>query len=330
MDYSRRKTERGGDEPDQAGDRMALTKAKPIGLIGNGDIDVGGGLSNPMPDTTLIANLNADLLDGVHLADIRLGQNILHNWDFRNPVNQRELLTYPSQAGARYTIDRWANRSWYQVTTVNTGYITILNDYSTGQPFCFSQIVEIPFISDAYTFSVELSSGEILATQGTLSTAFGAIGVVEGGSNTTEVTINLNANTAVSLRRAKLELGTVSTLHLDPPMDWAVELPKCQRYYERLGAGMYFLAYTATSVIASSPFTVYKRITPSFSLLIGTMMITDGLADYTATTLTASIYSGDNKGMRQVVLSGFAGLTVGNIYYCGKDYYEIIGVSADL
>ena len=49
---------------------MALTKAKLIELIDNGDIEVG--ISNPMPDDTLIVNLNADKLDGSHLADILL------------------------------------------------------------------------------------------------------------------------------------------------------------------------------------------------------------------------------------------------------------------
>ena len=50
---------------------MALTKAKLIELIDNGDIDVGGGGVNP---------------------------NILHNWDFRNPCQPaRQLLAQSAQ-----------------------------------------------------------------------------------------------------------------------------------------------------------------------------------------------------------------------------------------
>lgn len=50
---------------------MALTKAKLIELIDNGDIEVG--ISNPMPDDTLIVNLNADKLDGYHASDFAGG-----------------------------------------------------------------------------------------------------------------------------------------------------------------------------------------------------------------------------------------------------------------
>ncbi|NCB53039.1 MAG: hypothetical protein EOM54_14375, partial [Clostridia bacterium] len=38
-------------------------------------------------------------------ADTRLGQNILHNWDFRNPVNQRGA-SWVSGANT-YGLDRW-------------------------------------------------------------------------------------------------------------------------------------------------------------------------------------------------------------------------------
>ena len=52
---------------------MALTRAKLEELIASDEIDLGGGgLSNPMPDTTLIENLNADLLDGKHLSELLL------------------------------------------------------------------------------------------------------------------------------------------------------------------------------------------------------------------------------------------------------------------
>ena len=50
-----------------------------------GDIPISNGAVN--------ITLNADLLDGVHLADIRLGQNLLHNSDFDN---LQILLLVPS------------------------------------------------------------------------------------------------------------------------------------------------------------------------------------------------------------------------------------------
>ena len=41
------------------------------------------------------------------------------------------------------------------------------------------------------------------------------------------------------INRAKLEMGSVSTLHLDPPQNYGMELLKCQRYFLRIGHGNY-------------------------------------------------------------------------------------------
>ena len=58
-------------------------------------------------------------------------------------------------------------------------------------------------------------------------------GILADQSN---VYLNLTPqDSSITFVRHKLELGTVSTLHLDPPMDWAVELPKCQRFFEIMG-----------------------------------------------------------------------------------------------
>ena len=43
----------------------------------------------------------------------------------------------------------------------------------------------------------------------------------------------LNDN-IVTIRAVKLELGSVSTLHLDTAPNYATELAKCQRYYQRI------------------------------------------------------------------------------------------------
>ena len=75
----------------------------------------------PWIDAKNRPDINADTLDGVHLADIRLGQNRLHNWDFRNPVNQRGVSGEVSTVV--YFYDRWILLSG--TATINSEYLTL-------------------------------------------------------------------------------------------------------------------------------------------------------------------------------------------------------------
>ncbi|MCL2665388.1 MAG: hypothetical protein FWE82_07235, partial [Defluviitaleaceae bacterium] len=48
------------------------------------------------------------------------GVNLLHNWDFRNPVNQRGLAEYASEG---YTVDRWRISGKGKIVIANDGVI---------------------------------------------------------------------------------------------------------------------------------------------------------------------------------------------------------------
>ena len=52
-------------------------------------------------------------------------RNLLHNRDFRNPVNQQGQSSYTIASPLGYTVDKWLvdNRT----ITINDGYITVSN-----------------------------------------------------------------------------------------------------------------------------------------------------------------------------------------------------------
>ena len=174
----------------------------------------------------------------------------MHNWDFRNPVNQRGLWEYGGPSGLMYTIDRWAlilsgaNSARLNVTD---GGIILTN--ITGGWRTFFQVVEHSHLYAGLdlTFSVDVDS--------TIHSWTGNVGdiSVDGyiigfptipGTNWSPLIQKTNsqlrvvirgtvAETCITLRRVKLELGTVSTLANDPPMDFGRELAVCQRFYEK-------------------------------------------------------------------------------------------------
>ncbi|MBO4297003.1 MAG: hypothetical protein J5863_09625, partial [Desulfovibrio sp.] len=57
------------------------------------------------------------------------GVNLLDNWYFPNPVNQRGQTVYTFTSSANFAIDRWMlgniSTSYNESLTLNDGYITI-------------------------------------------------------------------------------------------------------------------------------------------------------------------------------------------------------------
>lgn len=168
-------------------------------------------------------------------------KNLLHNWDFRNPVNQRGQSSY---SGITYTIDRWKQRASSDVTTVNVGSVTFGKSTNVG-PFIIQDVENLSaFVGQQVTFSIK-----ILAIEGTVRLRFlktgydneaesgniDSTGIFSFTHTITSETIGVaivatTAGAKVTLESAKLELGPVSTLANDPPADFGEELRKCQRY----------------------------------------------------------------------------------------------------
>ena len=127
------------------------------------------------------------------------GVNLLHNWYFPNPVNQRSVSGTISAAG--YFIDRWILASGSVTLTANgltlNGTITQILEYAAGTDV---------------TASVSMYSGTATASY---------------NNSTKTFTLTSSGGT---IRAAKLEKGTVSTLENDAPPDYGELLALCQRY----------------------------------------------------------------------------------------------------
>lgn len=155
--------------------------------------------------------------------------NLLHNWDFTNPVNQRDI----SGTWTGYGIDRW-----YTATGTAQRHLGfVLMDGALVQ-----QIEGLSLVGKICTFSVNVQYGSIVSATFTIP-ATGEIAkvVMNGltlavGATAANVYVVISTTSAIGFLAAKLEIGTLSTLHLDPPMDYGVELPKCQRFFQVMSA----------------------------------------------------------------------------------------------
>ena len=176
--------------------------------------------------------------------------NLLDNWYFADPVNQRGQAEY----GRGYTIDRWffGCDSEESKVMVGAGGIGLRSAENSGYNNLEQRIPKSRFLSGVYTLSFLVSNpGEtkqvyifgvdtVWDPQGALCsiTAY-----VDCNALPDIVTIGLQKSisaTPLTVIAAKLELGSQQTLaHRDasgnwvlndPPPNKALELAKCQRY----------------------------------------------------------------------------------------------------
>ena len=177
--------------------------------------------------------------------------NLLDNWYFANPVNQRGQTSY---IGAGYGIDRW--KSSNSNLSVNlTGDGIVLSSGSDAGYLAQYFDGGIP-IEDSYTISalVEAITGTAYfqavysdGTYGTamkLTTGLNAL-TVKAAKTISRVLFQINAGASVTVKAAKLELGSQQTLaHKDTSGNWVLnEIPdygeqllRCQRYFQLYSA----------------------------------------------------------------------------------------------
>ena len=225
-------------------------------------------------------------------------KNLLDNWDFRNPVNQRGLTEYVFISGARYSIDRWfkgGNATTAHPVTVRIAageYVKLSSDANCS----ICQIIEHDrsLSGQTVTFSVRADNwgGElwlalncggkwigkqfpIQETQGVK--LYVATFKLPDFHGNIRVSINpggVSRNAEIFTRRikiqtVKLELGPVSTLANDPPMDLSIEMLKCMRYFEivrHMHPLMRIDRWAAGTLYQGVKFTVEKRIAPVVTL----------------------------------------------------------------
>ena len=206
-------------------------------------------------------------------------RNILHNWDFRNPVNQRGLLEYVVPG---YTVDRWMMVNTGYAVGMEDGFVSVSKTGAASGEVAFRQIIERPglYAGKTYTASIRYRT----SSEGEFYLAISLVGIrpvwLPASPEWTTVSMEVSfppgdprlflfsacithpspAGSHIDVQAAKLELGAVSTLLNDPPADFGMELLKCQRYYE-IGSVVNQIDNTGR-IMLTVPFKATKRINP--------------------------------------------------------------------
>ena len=181
--------------------------------------------------------------DAVALAPQLSNPNLLDNWYFGNPVNQRGQTSWTNPSNTQYAIDRWQITNSSVVALVNDG-ITVTAEIQQGLE---KNRLEL---GRTYTFSV-LSSDRrlgkhtfVLASDMTtirVNFGFGSFVCYLSGDN---VWLQIYGDGS-TYKAAKLELGSQQTLaHKDTSGNWVLnEIPdygeqllRCQRYFQLYSA----------------------------------------------------------------------------------------------
>jgi hypothetical protein len=204
--------------------------------------------------------------------------NLLDNPWFT--INQRGLTT--SLGG--YIVDRWNAQSTSKLDVISNG-IKFTNIQDTDVPTWIRQNIELSaaelLVGKNLTISVMSVNGNIFSIPFVLKSTNTDIGTdfsFEG------ITCRLryewqtgflsflfyvvHKDDEISLRAFKLELGSISTLAMDTAPNYAEELLKCQRYFERSHWYSWGCIQCITAGLVNRgmtyPFSVIKRVTPTF------------------------------------------------------------------
>ena len=186
--------------------------------------------------------------------------NLLDNWYFGNPVNQRGQAEYTGSGGGNiYCIDRWAVQFDGTKYTVATATLSTTSETNVGQ---MNRILPnneaMQFVGKQMTLSLLVDNPDgvdvtlnirdrtrwshLLPSKtgsGSLITTTGVFGTLNGGEDI-QVSFVVPQGKTVNLIAAKLELGSQQTLTHQKNGVWVLnEIPKfweqlaaCQRYYQ--------------------------------------------------------------------------------------------------
>lgn len=208
--------------------------------------------------------------------------NLLDNWYFENPVNQKALSRYTING---YCIDRW---KIYNANCEITSLGLELTPNLTGEHGLFHQPIEQSIVNSvgerSICFSVLLSTGKLVC--GVINgfgwnTAYSDENI-ELYSTPTDLVICVKSSLPITVKAAKVELGDTQTLAhqengvwvLNEIPDYGEELRKCQRYfcrvnvptYARVGYGM---GENSEALALTIPLPNLMRCTPAMTFSEG-------------------------------------------------------------
>lgn len=171
--------------------------------------------------------------------------NLLDNWYFGNPVNQRGQTSY---TGAGYGIDRWKILTGSATLAISNDGITLHRN--GGDQWLLAEQMEpsivTNFVGKHFTASVLTTQGLVVLDVPSAFTSETSVTDPAGVCvwvNTTGIVLFGTINDSMTLIAAKLELGSQQTLaHQDADGNWVLnevpdygeQLRRCQRYFVRI------------------------------------------------------------------------------------------------
>ena len=253
--------------------------------------------------------------NGIISGSITQNKNLLHNWDFRNPVNQRGQTSY-AITDNEYTIDRWKGSAADGTITINSDSITL---NATETNFEFGQKVEFfeKLNGETLTLSVDVD-GTIYSGTAVVDTTLdstpinvniGSTGyklqlrIIPGGSLFIVRLFAASAGlTLANVKAMKLELGSTSTLANDPPADYGEQLALCQRYFQKVYVLRPIVSCVLTRLEFMVPLSVPMRTIPTIeSYDVPVWFRVDGTqytgSSYIAPTGAASVLDSNYDGL---------------------------------
>ena len=220
--------------------------------------------------------------------------NLLDNWYFGNPVNQRGQTSY---SGAGYGIDRWIQDGSITTLLTNDG-LQITN--SSDVAFGISQIFETNYSGKTLTASILTEPGTVVVVWCNLN-QIAVLQADSGGLATISFVTPTNDISRISLsvgkgtflfKAAKLELGTTQTLAhqengnwvLNEIPDYGEQLARCQRFRFQQDTywGAAMLALNTFALWGSVQFPVTMRTIPAIEKVYVRNMHTGAETDISA------------------------------------------------
>ena len=183
--------------------------------------------------------------------------NLLDNWYFARPVNQRGQGSYTGVLGV-YGIDRWHQQEAALIATVADQYVEFSNINSDGSSFLIQMIENgirtlpgktvtfsmLEYGGDFNYFTTEISNPETGLASDIMYTTNYDVYFWKYTETALGLVIGLHPHSAISSVAVKLEIGTQQTLAhqkngvwiLNEIPDYQEQLLKCQCYYRVLQA----------------------------------------------------------------------------------------------
>lgn len=257
----------------------------------------------------------------------RTNPNLLDNWYFGNPVNQRGQTKYTE--GGAYALDRW----WTQYDTT----LSIVDGgIKIGGKWDVQQYFENTLPNATYTLSLlykdrtgsdplrlligNRTDGDLAQTES--KDASGILSVTFSTAKLNKVNFGFIGSTDNSalIIAIKLELGDTQTLAhkengvwvLNEIPDFGEQLRRCEFYRRVSASGHYFSGamYSSSDGVFLFPFSGGMRVTPSIEIVYpGTLQDSNG----TPHDLSADNYSieGADQFGAKIVLHGLSGIPAG-------------------